>query len=68
MKAGKNTVKDFFVKEPKFSVLIVLLAIVMLVVLLFFIDISTVVPFSLLEAPVEHGLHDIIAHGLNRGQ
>jgi hypothetical protein len=46
MKIGRNFLKDFFVKEPKFSVVIALMAIIMLIVLFLNFDFSTVYPFS----------------------
>lgn len=46
MKAGNNSMKDFFVKEPKFSILIALVAIVLLITLFLTVDFSSVTSFS----------------------
>lgn len=46
METGKNTLRNFFVKEPKFSVLIALVAIIMLVVFFLNVDFSTISPFT----------------------
>jgi hypothetical protein len=55
MKAARN----FFVREPKFSVVIVLLAIVLLTTLLFLIDLESVAPFSQVIDPVEYPVSGI---------
>lgn len=46
MKAGNNSMKNFFVKEPKFSILIALIAIVLLITLFLTVDFSSVTSFS----------------------
>ena len=54
MKTGKNFLQNFFVKEPKFSVLIALLAIIMLIVFFFSFDSGPVTPFSGYELKMEY--------------
>ncbi|WKN32075.1 hypothetical protein PZB74_01740 [Porifericola rhodea] len=49
MKTGNNLLRNFFVKEPKFSILIVLIAIIMLVTLYFTVDLNTLTAFSIVE-------------------
>lgn len=46
MKTGNNLLKDFFVKEPKFSILIALIAIILLITLFLTVDFSSVTSFS----------------------
>ena len=46
---NKYSLRGFFMKEPKFSVLIALAAILLLLVLFFTLDISTITPFSMFQ-------------------
>lgn len=46
MKAGNNSMKDFFVKEPKFSILIALIAIVLLITLFLTVDFNSFISFT----------------------
>lgn len=54
MEKGKNTLRNFFVKEPKFSVLIALVAIIMLVVFFLNVDFSTISPFTEHKVKMEY--------------
>lgn len=54
MKTGKNTLRNFFVKEPKFSVLIALIAIIVLVMLFLNVDFGTMSPFSDQQIKMEY--------------
>lgn len=46
MKAGNNSMKDFFVKEPKFSILIAVIAIILLLTLFLTMDFNAIPSFS----------------------
>jgi len=46
---NKYSLRGFFMKEPKFSVLIALAAILLLLVLFLTVDISTISPFSVYQ-------------------
>lgn len=46
MKTGNRSLRNFFVKEPKFSILIVLIAIILLITIFFTTDFSAVTSFS----------------------
>jgi len=59
MKTGKNFLQNFFIKEPKFSVLIALLAIIMLIVFYFSVDTESMTPFSGQEIKMEYPALDI---------
>jgi hypothetical protein len=54
MKTGRNTFRNFFVKEPKFSVLIALVAIIVLVMLFLNVDFSTISPFTDQQIKMEY--------------
>lgn len=53
MKAGNNSIKNFFEKEPKFSILIALIAIVLLITLFLTVDFSTVTSFSFSQLEIK---------------
>lgn len=53
MKTGRNTFRNFFAKEPKFSVLIALVAIIVLVILFLNVDFSTISPFTFTDQQIK---------------
>jgi len=59
MKTGMHSLRNFFIKEPKFSVLIALIAINVLIVLFLNADLFTVLPFSLRAAKIEYSAINI---------
>lgn len=46
MKGGQRSLRNFFVKEPKFSILIVLIAIILLITIFFTTDFNAISAFS----------------------
>lgn len=54
MKTGIHSLRNFFIKEPKFSVLIALIAIILLIVVFLNFDLEAVVPFSLQTIKMEY--------------
>jgi len=59
MKTGIHSLRNFFIKEPKFSVLIALITIIMLIILFLNVDLGTVSPFSLQTLKMEYSAMNI---------
>ncbi|MDF9795484.1 hypothetical protein OKW21_000747 [Catalinimonas alkaloidigena] len=53
MKTGNRSLRNFFVKEPKFSILIVLIAIILLITIFLTTDFSAVSSFSFSEVKLQ---------------